>query len=141
MSNEKSLIKFLSSLVFGIIGLWLIYSIITGSGIGSIGYHGGGYGHMSYGATGASMIGTTSFILLLLIKLLFVLFIIGLVVGIAFAIKNYIFTKEDVNKIKYAFVGSKTATIRQTCGACGKELDEQWKVCPYCGNEIENKVA
>jgi len=141
MSNEKSLFKFLSSLVLGILGLWLIYTIITGSGTGSIGYHGGGYGHMSYGVTGASMLGTTSFILLLLIKLLFVLFIIGLVVGIALTIKNYIFTKDDVEKIKNTFVGNKTAAVKQACDACGKALDDQWKVCPYCGNGIENKVA
>jgi len=141
MDNGKSLLKFLGSLIIGIIGLWLIYTIITGPGVGSIGYHGGGYEHMSYGVSGASMIGTTSFILLLLIKLLFVLFIIGLVVGIALVIKNYIFTKEDVEKIKNTFVGNKTAAVKHTCNACGKVLDDQWKVCPYCGSEIENIVA
>ncbi len=141
MNNEKSLIKFLGSLVLSILGLWLIYAIITGVGTGTFGYYEGGHGHMSYAVTGSSILGTTSFILLLLIKLLFVLFIIGLVVGIALAIKNYIFTKEDVEKIKCTFVGNKTATVKQTCSACGKALEDQWIACPYCGNEIENKVA
>ena len=93
---------------------------------------------MGYAATG-SLLGTTSFILLILIKVLVVLFIIGLVVGIAIAIKNYIFTEEDVKRIKCTLSGNKTA--KHTCSACGKELGNQWIACPYCGNEIEKEVA
>lgn len=22
------------------------------------------------------------------------------------------------------------------CSKCGKEISEEWKACPYCGNEI-----
>lgn len=136
MNNGKSLLKFLAALVLGIIALWFLYAIVVGSGIGISVYHGGGYEHMGYGFTGAGLAGTTSFILLLLIKLLFVLFVIGLVVGIILAIKNYIFTEEDVKKIKCAFAGQKKEAAKKPCSACGKELDEQWKVCPFCGNEI-----
>lgn len=88
---------------------------------------------MGYGYSGAGLLGTTSFILLLLIKLLFVLLVVGLVVGIVLIIKNYLFTKEDAEKIKGTFVRSKAQTIKETCSACGKELEEQWKNCPYCG--------
>ncbi|HYE10451.1 MAG TPA: zinc ribbon domain-containing protein [Patescibacteria group bacterium] len=95
---------------------------------------------MGYAVTGSSLLGTTSLILLILIKVLFVLFIIGLVVGIALAIKNYIFTEEDVKRIKCSLSGNK-AKEKHICSACGKELGNQWIACPYCGNEIEKEVA
>lgn len=140
MNHDRSFGKLIGALLLGILGVWFIYAILTGIGTGVSGYHGGGYGHMGYGGASAGMIGTTSLILLVLIKILFVLFIIGLVVGIVLAIKNYIFTDDDVRKMKSTFVGSKV-TAMNTCATCGKELDNQWKVCPYCGNEIENKVV
>jgi len=86
-------------------------------------------------------VGTISALLLFLIKVLFVLFIVGLVVGISIAIKNYIFTAEDVAKIKSTFIGKKTVVIKETCSICGKELNDDWKLCPHCGKEKEVKVA
>jgi len=50
-------------------------------------------------------------------------------------IKNYLFTKEDVEKIKGSFVSSKAEAIKESCSACGKELEENWKNCPHCGKE------
>lgn len=91
--------------------------------------------------TGLGFTGTISVALLFLIKVLFVLFIIGLVVGIGIAIKNYIFTKEDVDKIKSTFTGKKTVVIKETCSICGKELNDDWKLCPHCGKEKEVKTA
>ncbi len=133
MNGEKSLFEFLGSLVLSILGLWFLYVILRGAGVGIPGYYGGGYEHMGYGYAGAGLLGSTSFILLLLIKLLFVLLVIGLVVGIVLIIKNYLFTKDDVEKIKGAFV--KAEVIKESCNACGKELEEHWKNCPYCGKE------
>lgn len=91
--------------------------------------------------TGIGFAGTFSLILLFLIKVLFVLFIIGLVVGIAIAIKNFIFTTEDVEKIKSTFTGKKTVIIKEVCSKCGKELNDDWKLCPHCGKEKEVKKA
>ena len=91
--------------------------------------------------TGLGFAGVISVALLFLIKVLFVLFIVGLVVGLAIAAKNYIFTKEDVEKIKSTFTGKKTVVIKETCSICGKEQENEWKVCPYCENEKESKVA
>lgn len=86
-------------------------------------------------STGIGIAGTISVVLLFLMKILFVLFIVGLVVGIAIAVKNYVFTKEEVERIKGTFKVKQTIVIKQTCSNCGKELDAGWKVCPHCGTE------
>jgi hypothetical protein len=138
MENKtNSLLKFLGVLLLSILGLWLIVTFVFGSGFGmGIGYTNhqvGGHMYMGYGYGFTGMIAV---LLLFIIKVLFVLFIVGLVVGIAIAIKKYIFTEEDVQKIKNTFVGSKTSGIKETCIICGKEVDQGWKVCPYCGKEL-----
>ncbi|MCX7922273.1 MAG: hypothetical protein N3B21_09725 [Clostridia bacterium] len=89
-----------------------------------------------YMGTGVGFAGTISVALLFLIKVLFVLFIIGLVAGIAVAIKNYLFTEEDVQKAKNAFLGKKTAKAKEKCPLCDKEVECGWKICPYCGQEL-----
>lgn len=91
--------------------------------------------------TGLGFAGTISVLLLLLIKILFIVFIIGLVAGIVVAIKNHILTKEDVEKFKSTFTGKKTVILKETCSICGKELENDWKVCPHCGKEKESKIA
>ena len=27
------------------------------------------------------------------------------------------------------------------CSKCGKEISEDWKACPYCGNEINVNIT
>lgn len=139
MNNEKSLYKILSYLILGIMALWFINAVLIG--LGTTGYHGGGHEHMGYGIAGASLIGTTSFILLLLIKILFILFIVSFVVGIMLAVKKYIFTEEDLSKIKGTFTRNKNESIKKSCTHCGQNLNEQWKACPFCGNAIEDNIA
>lgn len=78
---------------------------------------------------------TISILLLLLIKVLFVLFIAGLVVGIIIAVKRHVFTEDDIQKIKRTFTGKQTEVIKEKCAVCEKEQDAEWKVCPFCGTE------
>lgn len=139
MANGRSnpVLKLIAVSLIGILGLWLIYALLFGTSIAYRG-HEGGYVYMS---TGLGFAATISTLLLFLIKVLFVLFIIGLVVGIAIAIKNYIFTAEDVAKIKSTFTGKKTVVIKEACSICEKELENDWKVCPHCGKEKEIKTA
>lgn len=141
-TNESSILKFLGSLLLVIIGLWFIYALFHGSGFGmNFGFR-GGYegGHMNMGiGAGYGTAGTISVLLLFLIKVLFVLFIVGLIIGIAIAIKNFVFTGDDIQKIKSTFTGKKTVIIKEACSICGKELNDEWKVCPFCGNEKEIK--
>ncbi|MCX8131842.1 MAG: zinc ribbon domain-containing protein [Clostridia bacterium] len=140
MTAKNPIIKLIGVLLAVIIGLWLILVLINGTGsgfrIGFSGNHDGGHLYMGYGL---GLTGTISFLLLSLIKILFVLFIVGLIAGIAMAIKNYMFTAEDVEKIKGTFTGKKTAVIKEKCSTCGKELENDWKVCPYCGKEANNQ--
>lgn len=91
--------------------------------------------------TGLGFVGIVSTLLVVLIKVLFVLFIVGLVVGIAIAIKNFIFTAEDVEKFKSTFTGKKTVITKETCSICGKELNDEWKICPHCGKAKEIEVS
>ena len=76
-------------------------------------------------------------ILTFLIKFLFVVFVVGLVGGIFVAVKDYIFTAEDVEGFKNTFKFNKTAEKKQTCIVCGKEVNPEWKACPYCSATIE----
>lgn len=78
---------------------------------------------------------TISFLLLLLIKVFFVLFIIGLTVGIIIAVKNYVFTEEDIAQLKGTFKAKETTETKTLCTECGKELKAEWNSCPYCGTE------
>ena len=31
--------------------------------------------------------------------------------------------------------------LKMFCSKCGKEISEDWKACPYCGNEINVNVT
>ncbi|HEY9059564.1 MAG TPA: hypothetical protein VIO64_03530 [Pseudobacteroides sp.] len=90
---------------------------------------------------GFGSMGIVSSLLLLLIKVLFVLFIVGLVIGIVVAVKRYVFTEDDIRKIKGAFSGKKAVIVNKTCVVCSKELNDEWKVCPFCGNANETLNA
>ncbi len=139
--KDKPILKILVVLLVSILGLALIRELFFGTGYGSgiilRGNHEGGYIYMG---TGLGFAGTISALLLVLIKVLFVLFIVGMIVGIAIAVKKYVFTAEDVEKIKSTFKGKKTVVIKETCSGCGKELNDDWKVCPHCGKEKETKT-
>lgn len=139
-NKEFSILKYLGVLLITIFGLWLVYTLVQGTGYGINagfrGNHEGGRFYMGYGY-GYGVTGTIATLLLILIKVLFVLFIVGLVIGIAIAIKNYIFTAEDVEKIKCTITGRKTVVIKEVCSICGKELESDWKVCPHCGKDLK----
>lgn len=88
---------------------------------------------------GYGITGFVPTILLLLIKVLFVIFVIGLVVGIAKAVKDNLFTSEEIQQLKGTFTNTFQSS-KVTCSGCGKELHAEWKVCPYCGKEKEIQV-
>ena len=83
--------------------------------------------------SGATYGSSETFTVLLssLIKLHSVCFVVGLIVGLIFIVKDIIFTKEDIESIKHTFTGAK----KKKCSICGKDLNDQWKVCPECGKE------
>lgn len=78
-----------------------------------------------------------SLLLTFLIKFLFVVFVIGLVGGLIVAAKNYIFTPEDIENFKSTFKGTKTTANKQTCSVCGREVNPEWRACPYCSTTIK----
>lgn len=82
-------------------------------------------------------LGSVAYLLLLIIKVLFVVFVIGLVGGLVVWIRNNLFTEEDVKTIKGAFTTTKVIENKESCATCTKELNSEWKVCPHCGTEKE----
>ena len=133
--KNNPILKLTVVTLIGILGLWLIYTLLFGGGYGVNynynGYHGGG--HM-YG-TGLGFGSTAAIWILLLIKVLFAVFVISLVVGLIIWIKNNIFTAEDVQALKDSFKGNSNRVNKETCTNCNKDLNSDWKVCPHCGKE------
>jgi len=85
--------------------------------------------------------GTLTILFLILIKVLFAAFVIGLVVGGIMFIKDTFFTEEEKVKIKMVFTGNRVVVKKKTCDSCGKELNTEWKACPHCGKTIENEIV
>lgn len=79
--------------------------------------------------------GAIASLLLILTKILFALFVIGLVGGLVVWIKYNIFTAEERQVIKGTFTGS--CSKKEVCRECGKELRAEWKACPYCSTSKE----
>ncbi|MDO9535230.1 MAG: zinc ribbon domain-containing protein [Bacillota bacterium] len=139
-TSESTIFKLIVVSILGVFALWFLYALIAGTGngmnMGFRGNYGGGYFYTGSGLSNSS-------ILLLLVKFLFVLFIVGLAGGIFVFIKNYLFTKKDIEKIKSSFssnAGQETNEEFVTCSACGKEIDVEWKACPHCGELKEKSV-
>lgn len=130
-SKNKSILSLLLGLVIGIFIFYLINRLFSNS----ITY-GGGYLQMGTGVSFGST-SSISLILILLIKVLFVLFIVGLVVGILVALTRYLFTDDDYKTISSSLKRQKVFVVKETCSSCGKEQHKEWKVCPYCGKEVE----
>ncbi|MBB6214990.1 hypothetical protein HNQ80_001079 [Anaerosolibacter carboniphilus] len=140
--KNNPFVKMMMVALLGIIGLSLLQSLVFGSGFGlgftMRGNYGGEHMYMGTGY-GFGYGGSISYLLLLMIKVLFVVFVIGLVAGIIVWIKNNLFTTEDVETIKNTFSGNKAIVSKESCTICGKELNAEWKVCPHCGKEKEIK--
>lgn len=129
--NSKQIFNFAFDTFIVLVVLWLVREFLfpgSGASLSFSGNYGGG--HMY---TGANYGSTETFTVLLssLIKLISAFFVVGLVVGLIFIVKDIIFTKEDIQSIKQTFKGEK----KEKCSSCGKDLNDQWRLCPYCGKE------
>jgi uncharacterized OB-fold protein len=80
---------------------------------------------------------------ILIIKALFVVFIVGLIGVIVAWIKDNIFTKEEKESIKEGFLELNNRFHRVTCVTCGETQKPEWKICPYCGenNNMKSKES
>ena len=81
--------------------------------------------------------GNTTFLLTLLIQILFAIFVLGLVGGTIVWVKDYLFTAEDKAKLRQTFIVKKQPAKVEVCNICGKEQSHEWQRCPYCGKETE----
>lgn len=135
--RNNSITRLIVIALLGIFGLWLIYTLLVGPGLGlgMRGYYGGGHMDMGIGI-GFGYGSTLTYLLLLLIKVLFAVFVIGLVAGIIVWIKNNMFTSEDIETIKNTFTGNRV-NVKERCSICNRDMEAEWKVCPHCGKEKE----
>jgi hypothetical protein len=81
--------------------------------------------------------GNTTYLLTILIKILFAVFVLGLIGGIIVWVKDYLFTPEDKATIRQTFIVNKQPVKVEVCSICGKEQHHEWKRCPFCGGETE----
>jgi hypothetical protein len=69
------------------------------------------------------------------IILFMLLFLVGLV-GVAIFFKNYIFAA-TMGNTNSTYSGRKVVIVTGICNVCGKELQQDWRVCPHCGKELK----
>lgn len=136
--KKDSAIKIVVLSVLALIVLFFVKTILFptefGMGVNVRTNYGGGSMYMG---TGLGFGLSISLLLTYLIKFLFVVFIVGLVCGLVVVVKNYIFTPEDIEAFKAPFRVNKVPVNKITCSECGKELNADWKTCPYCSTGVE----
>lgn len=137
--KKDSTIKIIGLAVLAIVVLWLLKAILLPTGYGmSISYGmqdhmGRGYGY-SYGMIGFG--GSLTILLAFIIKVLITVFTVTLLVGLVMLLVKHVFTKENVASIKNTFAAKSEGTSK-VCIECDKNLDEEWKICPHCGKEVD----
>lgn len=129
--NSRQVFKLASDALIALIVLWLIREFLFPGSGASLSFSSNFGGEHMYAGSAYGYSEAFAVLLSSLIKILSAFFIVGLVVGLIFIVKDIIFTREDIESIKDSFTGAK----KEECGICGKSLNDQWKVCPYCGKE------
>lgn len=136
---KNPIIKVVAYSLIGIVVLWILQAIVSGAGYGFGMNYGGNYIH-HYGR-GTNMYGSMysgssiTYLLTTFIKILSALFVISLLAGLAVWAKNSLFSAEEKEAIKNTFAFK--PVNRVICTKCSRELNGDWKVCPYCGREKE----
>jgi hypothetical protein len=139
--KKDSALKIIGLSALILVALWFVKALLFPMGYGmSMNYSmprymGNGYEHgfnlnYSYNNSPALILG-------FLIKILFIVFVVALLAGLVMVIKNHVFTPEDINAIKSSFTGS-VKKAAKPCSECGKELNVEWKACPYCGKTVKD---
>ncbi|KNZ70555.1 Double zinc ribbon [Thermincola ferriacetica] len=155
-NNSQETLKNIGVLSLVLLGVLLIFNLLTGSGSGM------GYGMYGRG-TGLELNGLLASLFTLAVKLLWLVFVISLIAGIVMFAKKYFVEEKNINlqflgnlvpsaagtaacpecgsKVapEYKFCPNCRAVLSSTCNQCGNSLQPGWKCCPACGTEINNK--
>ncbi len=136
---KNSMLKIIVVISLSIIALWLLFTILFPMGFGmtmnySIPTHMGNGFNYSYGFNNYG--GFATLLLVSLIKVFTIALFVTLLFGIFMYVKNNVFSKEDIDSIKKAFTGKQLKTDK-FCSECGKTINDEWKVCPHCGKEVD----
>lgn len=146
-NNRELAVKIGLTILLSILFLVLLYKNMSGGGSGFI--SGLYYGH------GSNMSSFITSVLVLAVKLLWLIFIICLIIGLAILVKKSIVGDRKANldlRINYKdgytcpccstrltaefkFCPNCKASLKDICKKCGKELQAGWACCPICGTE------
>ncbi len=126
--NREQLIKVAIIGVLALVAIGLLSNLFGGSGGYQTGPgyygHGGGEGAVYGYGGGSGVTGLLNNILSLLITLMSVALVVFLVLGAYKAAAPYL-TSEFGSLFK--------TSPKNQCAKCGKELSDDWQLCPYCG--------
>lgn len=162
-NKPDNTIKTIGIAALGVIAFAVLYNLFLGgrSGFGFSMNYGGRMGHDGmyaggYGAmNGTDLNSIIASILNIALQLLWILFVIGLVVGAVLLFKKFLFEDKKlnlnfINKItdgytcphcntklaaEFKFCPNCKASLKDICAKCGKELQVGWVCCPNCGTE------
>lgn len=140
--KKETLYKVITFSLIAIVVLWVLQGVFSGGRMFApnyggyfMGEHSRGGMYMMNGGLNFGFGGTLTYLFMFLIKILFVVFIIGIVGAVIVWVKNNVFTAEDKENIKNLFTAKTNPQKKDVCSECGKELKAEWKACPYCGKE------
>jgi hypothetical protein len=115
------------SILVGIGGILLLFLVINMLSPSS---NGSEMMHTASGVTNTSFGFGLTWILSLLLRLVTAVSLIGLVTGLVMYFKDrYSHSLKTIKPIS-----------KEICSTCGTELKANWKCCPSCGNEKNNRV-
>lgn len=130
--KNDPILKGASVVVLVIAAIGLIYYLFTGL----FGFGGGNMMGNGYNMMGSYGYGLNGFLGLLLQILLFV-FIVGLIVGVIMYVKQ-IFGAGITAKLSTLTTASQKY---HKCTGCGKEVSDEFKFCPNCGENSKNSCV
>lgn len=136
--KKDSALKIILFSIAALVVLWLAKVILFptryGMGIYVNGNFGGEHAYFRGGYTYGG--GEFYFLLGFLVKALIVILVAALVIGILLYLKNNFFTQEDMAAIRSSFNFRNKSSVKKACSDCGREVNDNWKVCPHCGKDI-----
>lgn len=155
MNEQKNQLKKFGVILIGLVFVWYVFNNLL------LGGRSVSYGHMGgYTNVGLDLQGLLAGILVFAIKILWLLVLVGILVGMYQLIKKYVFEENFnlspfINKITgsveeyscpnceeklsqdFKFCPKCKQSLRNQCTKCGKELLAGWNCCPSCGTEKE----
>lgn len=147
-NNQDAALKAVIITILAAVIVLFLYNLLAG---GRTGF----FFNLYYGQ-GLDINSLVASVLVIAVKLLWFIFIISLVIGLALVVKRHLLDKRQINRslsgkprepgyncpccgtrltADFKFCPNCKASLKEICTKCGKELQVGWKCCPLCGAE------